>query len=88
MPILDSNRLLHSEQVANFMFSNTHFPNNKEELYTLGLLHDIGYLFSNSDHNIIGGNFLREQQYKYWKEVYYHGIPYPSYSSRILVELN
>ena len=88
MPILDSNRLLHSEQVAKFMFSNTHFPNKKEELYTLGLLHDIGYLFGSSDHNIIGGNFLREQQYKYWKEVYYHGIPHPSYSSRILDELN
>ena len=38
MPILDSNRLFHSEQVAKFMFSNTHFPNKKEELYTLGLL--------------------------------------------------
>lgn len=37
-----------------------------QELFVLGLNHDIGYEFgNNSNHNIIGGKLLKENNYKY-----------------------
>lgn len=63
-----------------------------ESLYTLGLLHDIGYEFAEQEdyknHNAIGGNLLKAQNYKYWKEVYYHGVVNSPYQSRFLDLLN
>ena len=62
-----------------------------QSLYTLGLLHDIGYEFADSDdykrHNVIGGELLKSQGYKQWKEIYYHGVvnsPYQSYHLDLL----
>ena len=63
-----------------------------EDLYTLGLLHDIGYEFLEEKdyekHEIYGGKLLKQQGYKYWKEVYYHGDPEVSYNSDYLTILN
>lgn len=62
------------------------------ELYTLGLLHDIGYAFLEKKdyfkHNTIGGEFLKGQGYKYWREVYYHGMAGAPYTSEYLDLLN
>ncbi len=62
------------------------------ELYTLGLLHDIGYAFLDekdyAKHNIVGGQALQNQGYKFWQEVYYHGIANSPYQSEYLVLLN
>ena len=46
-----------------------------EDLFVLGLNHDIAYEFTEhgKDHNIIGGEILKRNNYKYWKEIYYHG---------------
>lgn len=63
-----------------------------EELYTLGLLHDIGYEFLEekdyTKHEIYGGLLLKRQRYKYWKEVYYHGVANCKYKSKYLDLLN
>ena len=63
-----------------------------DELYTLGLLHDIGYAFLEeedySKHGFVGGEFLRTQKYKYWQEVYYHGVVNSEYQSKFLDLLN
>ena len=60
-----------------------------QELFLLGYLHDIGYEFAtNENHNSIGGNLLKESNYKYWQEVYYHGIPNSEYKSLYLDILN
>lgn len=63
-----------------------------ETLYTIGLLHDMGYEFLEEKdyqtHNIVGGNILKEQGYKYWKEIYYHGIAGSPYQSKFLDLLN
>lgn len=69
------------------------FSKNKiEELFVLGLLHDLGYEFIDeqdySRHNQIGGEILKKQNYKYWKEVYYHGVPNSLYQSEFLDLLN
>ncbi len=62
------------------------------ELYTLGLLHDIGYAFLEEKdyekHEVVGGLFLKEQGYKFWQEVYYHGVANSPYQSEYLDLLN
>ena len=46
-----------------------------EDMFLLGLLHDVGYEFmeSNASHAVIGGEILKRSGYKYWQEVTYHG---------------
>ena len=62
------------------------------ELYTIGLLHDIGYAFLEEKdfikHNVVGGEVLRKQGYKFWKEIYYHGVVNSPYQSEYLDLLN
>ena len=91
---MDRNRIFHSLAVANKMVEIGKSYNLKEdkleELFILGFNHDIGYKFSNNkiEHNIVGGNLLKNNGYKYWKEIYYHGNPNPSYKSLYLTILN
>ena len=63
-----------------------------EELYTIGLLHDIGYAFLEEKdyikHNVVGGEVLRKQGFKFWKEIYYHGVVNSPYQSEYLDILN
>ena len=63
-----------------------------EDLFTLGLLHDIGYEFLDekdfSKHNFVGGLILKRQKYKYWREIYYHGVTNCKYKSKFLDLLN
>lgn len=60
------------------------------ELFILGFNHDIGYQFvnDNESHNKIGGEILKQSNYKYWKEVYYYGEINITYSSLYLDILN
>ena len=61
-----------------------------DDAFVLGMLHDIGYGFSDDqkEHANKGGMVLKEQGYKYWQEVYYHGIPQEEYDSQMLKLLN
>ena len=60
-----------------------------QEMFMLGLLHDIGYEFGpNSNHNILGGTILEKEGYKYFEEVKHHGRADSSYSSKALDLLN
>ena len=88
-------RLKHSLSVAKKMKSlaienQQKYPVDPDEAYVLGLLHDIGYEFAENqkDHSYIGGRILKEQGYKYWREVYYHGVPQEEYDSVMLRLLN
>ena len=90
---MDNDRLKHSYAVANKMIELGKEKSLSEielqELFLLGYLHDIGYEFgTNENHNSIGGNLLKESNYKYWQEVYYHGIPNSEYKSLYLDILN
>ena len=60
------------------------------DCYIIGYNHDIGYEFANNklEHNIVGGEFLRNAGFKYWKEVYYHGEINIEYNSVYLDILN
>lgn len=90
---MDENRVKHSFAVAKKMIDigkeKSLSDKQLQDLFLLGYLHDIGYQFGNNDnHNIIGGILLKDSNYKYWKEVYYHGIPNSEYKSLYLDILN
>ena len=88
-------RLKHSLAVAVKMkqLAEDHYEGyqiDPEEAYVLGLVHDIGYQFVDDqrDHSYKGGELLKSQGYKYWKEVYYHGLVQDDYDSEMLRLLN
>ena len=85
--MIDDNRYKHIRGVAELMAKIAPHGNEKE-MFLLGMLHDIGYLYQPQNHNIFGGNLLKEQGYKYWREVYWHGVPAAEYSSPELDLLN
>ena len=91
---MNDDRLKHSIAVGRKMVKLGKEHNLPEEdlnnLFLLGYNHDIGYEFEKSgvDHNIIGGNILKENGYKFWEEVYYHGNPDSEYNSLYLDILN
>lgn len=92
--MFDKDRLKHSISVDRKMveIGKEYCLSEEElkELFVLGYNHDIGYEFCNDNmkHNIIGGEILKNDEYKYWKEVYHHGNPNTDYSSLFLKILN
>lgn len=85
------NRLKHSLAVANKMkkIAQEHYEEYKvspDDAFVLGMIHDIGYEFSEQqqEHANKGGLILKEQGYKYWKEVYYHGVSQREFDSPML----
>ena len=90
---MDENRSLHSLGVANKMVAiGTELglsTSDLNALFTLGIVHDIGYQFGPGNmHQKNGGLVLKENGYQYWPEVYYHGIVQNEYSSLFLNILN
>ena len=91
---MDFDRLKHSIAVGRKMMEIGKEKDLTElelkELFLLGYNHDIGYEFSDKgiNHNIIAGELLKENGFKYWKEVYYHGEIDLNYKSMYLDILN
>ena len=81
-----------AEFLKNYALNSGKSNLEAEELYVLGLLHDIGYEFAEEkdykNHNIIGGKILKNLGYKHYKEVYYHGVINSPYQSEYLNLLN
>lgn len=46
-----------------------------EDMFLLGIMHDLGYEFmeSNASHAAVGGEILKRNNYRYWQEVALHG---------------
>ena len=88
--MIDENRKKHIFAVAKLMEEKAEeLGLDKEEMFTLGFLHDIGYEFGGSEeHHIKGYEILSKQNYKYAKEVRYHGMPTQEYTSLALDLLN
>ena len=91
---MDQERLKHSLAVARKMMEIAKSGDLSEEqikeCFIIGYNHDIGYEFANNgiNHNIIGGEILKNNGFKYWREVYYHGEINPEYESIYLDILN
>lgn len=60
------------------------------DMFVLGYLHDVGYQYAPDQlqHEEIGGEILKHAGYRYWAEVYYHGVPNSPYRSDELFILN
>jgi len=88
--MIDNDRIKHIFAVAKIMKDNAeNLGLDAQEMFTLGLLHDIGYEFGGSEeHHINGYEILKKQNYKYAKEVLYHGKPTAEYYSVALDLLN
>lgn len=83
------NKQAHMSAVAEYMFRNAErFGLDPYEMYTLGLLHDIGYLYGSFGHAKAGGTLLINQGYKYAMEIAYHGKFQDEYDSPALRLLN
>lgn len=91
---MDNDRLKHSYAVAKKMMEIAKEYNLSEEdiqnCFLIGLNHDVGYEFTTNgtNHNKIGGELLRDNGFKNWKEVYYHGDIDCQYQSIFLDILN
>ena len=89
---MDKDRILHSYSVANKMVEIGKLfkldNNELDILFIIGINHDIGYEFDKSNHEVVGGNKLKELGFKYYKEVYYHGKIQDEYNSLYLDILN
>ena len=98
---LSENVIKHSVGVAEFMadWAEKHYKYQLDpnEMYVLGLLHDIGKLYPNKDsndkisykgHAEKGGRLLENLGYCRWREVAHHGHPEKPYWSVQLMVLN
>lgn len=91
---MDDDRLKHSLAVARKMVEiaklNKMSDIEIEKCFVIGYNHDIGYEFTDNgiNHNKIGGKILKQNGFKYWKEIYYHGIVDSEYESIYLNILN
>lgn len=93
--LFTEDRLHHSLGVANKMkaLAEETYPDNEQfaqDMFTLGLLHDIGYRFTDKpeEHPEIGAGILKRNNYEYWREVHHHGKSGVSYHSEALNILN
>jgi len=91
---MDEDRIKHSFAVARKMKQIAiELGLNDEEIndcFVIGFIHDIGYEFATNktEHNKIGGEILKRNNFKYWKEIYYHGETEIEYESLYLDILN
>ena len=90
---MDEDRLKHSLSVARKMVEIAKEYNLSEhelqDLFVLGFNHDIGYEYGNNmNHGHIGAEILKRNNYKYWREIYYHGDINSEYTSLFLEILN
>lgn len=91
---MDEDRLKHSIGVARKMVEIAKKKKMSEDeiktCFIIGFNHDIGYEFTNNgvNHNKIGGEILKQNNFKYWKEIYYHGEVNSEYKSIFLDILN
>ncbi len=88
--MIDEDRLKHIMAVARLMKEHAEEVGlDPEEMFTLGIMHDIGYEFGGSEqHHLVGARILEKQNYKYFLEVLYHGKPTEEYQSSALDLLN
>ena len=90
---ISAQRLRHELRVANKMraFAEEHpdvFDATPDELFQLGYVHDCGKGYTSVEHARVGGEILKEEGFRFWKEVSHHGNPETSYHSPELDLLN
>ena len=93
---LSLDKTKHSVEVARYMSENAErYGLNPQEMYVVGLLHDVGYLYGRENHEENGANLLQYMglENEYTDAIYLHGkspydLPYGELSPtlRLLYE--
>lgn len=88
--MIDEDRMKHILAVARLMKEKAEEVGlDPEEMFLLGMMHDVGYEFGGSEeHHLVGAGILEKQNYKYYLEVLFHGKPTTEYQSPALDLLN
>ncbi len=73
--LIPDERIAHMHGVAEWMYEHAeeYGLQNKDEMYILGLLHDIGYIYGKADHEQKGAELLGLDTY-YGRFINYHGL--------------
>lgn len=84
--IIPRERILHMHGVAEYMYKNAEKYNlDKTQMYVVGLLHDIGYLFGKENHPVTGSQLLKDLGFIYSDDISLHGdIPESPDISKVL----
>ena len=73
-PRISKNRILHMHGVAEYMYEHApEYGLDPEQMYLLGLVHDVGYIHSKYNHEKNGANILKRAGYKNADLVENHG---------------
>ncbi len=74
--LIKDSKKMHCFGVAEFMYREApKYGLDPNEMYTLGLLHDIGYIYEGwHEHEEKGAELMRSMGYKYADEIGQHGI--------------
>lgn len=63
--VISKSKMLHMHGVAEYMYNNAlSYGLDPEEMYILGLLHDIGYIRGRVNHGDIGGTIMSDLGYQ------------------------
>lgn len=74
MEKLSNKRIKHMHGVAEYMYENAEkYGLNADKMYILGLLHDIGYIVDNNEHEVMGARLLNESGYEHGDIISWHG---------------
>lgn len=72
--IISKERILHMHGVAEYMYRNAEKYNlDKAQMYVVGLLHDIGYIFGKENHPITGSQLLKSLGFTHADDIALHG---------------
>lgn len=86
---LPLNKQRHVFAVAEYMYRHAaDYGLPPEEMYVLGMLHDVGYLNGSFGHGVNGANIAEQTGFKYHNEIRYHGKFQDEYDSPELRLLN
>lgn len=71
---IPENRVKHMHGVAEYMYKNAEkYGLDADKMYVLGLLHDVGYLVDDKEHEVMGSRLLEELGYKNSDTISWHG---------------
>ena len=75
--MISDSKLQHMKAVAELMYERALIETSDEayaeDMFVLGLLHDIGYLFGSDEHGKSGAALMERNGYIYSNEILHHG---------------
>lgn len=83
---LNFNKKMHMFGVAQFMHDQApKYGLKPDEMYVLGLLHDVGYIYDGwHNHEEKGANLMRELGFKYADAISLHGVDVDDFNGKTL----